>query len=185
MKIIRIGLFFAIAITTTVAMSTLGCFSCKEASKPKTSITARVVDYGIYKSIDPGTAYPHPESTAGYAMQGVKVTLINRTTKVPLQKGIVFGFEYEAEGFPPDVSALIIYRVKHPPITKPDGKITNGFDEPFPSMPTGGKLKTGIYYQLSEDWELVPGEWSITVIYEDTILVEKVFEVSGKNPVDG
>jgi hypothetical protein len=103
--------------------------------------------YGIYKVLDPGTDYSHSESTAGYATEGVKVTLINRTTKVPLQKGVVFGLNYEAEGFPPDAPALIVYRVKHPPITKPGGKITTGFDEPFPTMPKGGKLKTGNYYQ--------------------------------------
>ena len=178
MKISRMVIF--IVITTFIAgvVGAIGSMSPGKTNEPRISVTARIVDYGIYKIIDPGAYYAHPESTAGYASQGVKLTLINRTTRVPLQKGIVFGLEYEAEGFGFDGPVLIIYRVKHPSITRPDGTVTTGFDEEFPSIVSEGKLKTGDFYCLSEDWELVPGEWSIAVIYEGRVLVEKTFQVS-------
>lgn len=144
------------------------------------TVSAKIVNFGIYKVVKTGNQYSHEESTAGYAEEGIQTTLVKSTTKIPLRKGIAFGFEWEAEGFPRDTPIKISYRIRHPETTKPDGTISSGFDEPFPLLLEDGKIKTGDYYQISEDWELLPGEWCLSVVYENNVLFEKVFYLSDK-----
>lgn len=143
-----------------------------------------ITNYGLYSVANGGIAYRHPGSTAGRAAGGVEAVHIEKTTSVPLRKGIMFGFEWEAEGFPPNMPVIITYRVKHPPALKPDGQVSTGFDEPFYVLPQGITLKTADYYMLSEDWELLPGEWTISVLYEDTVIVEKTFTVAEEHSED-
>ncbi len=136
-----------------------------------------VMNFGIYEPVKRGLRYEHRESTSGYAEEGVEVVLIEKTANIPLKKGITFGIEWEAQGLP-DIPIKIAMRVKHPQTTKPDGTISTGFDEMLPFFPEKGRIeKRGDYYSLTEDWEMLPGEWSLTMLYEGKVLCEKVFHV--------
>jgi hypothetical protein len=139
--------------------------------------TAKIVDFGIYEIAEKGVRYEHKESTAGYATEGGRVVLVTRTTEIPLRKGISFGIEWEAEGLP-SVPVRITYRIKHPRTTKPGGTVSTGFEEALPFLPEGGKILRRVdNYVLSEDWEMLPGEWSLAIVYEGNVLCEKVFHV--------
>jgi len=144
---------------------------------PPQTPTATIVNFGIYEVVESGRKYEHKESTAGYAEEGVKVTLVKKTTDIPLKKGVIFGIEWEAQGLP-DIPIKIAMRVKHPQTTKPDGTVSTGFDEMLPFSPKKGRIKKrGDYYGLSEDWEMLPGEWSLSMVYEGKVLCEEVFRV--------
>jgi hypothetical protein len=139
--------------------------------------TATILEFGIYEVVKKGIQYEHKESTAGYAQEAVEVTLVQATTSIPLKKGIVFGIEWEAEGLP-DIQIKIAMRVKHPHTTKPDGTVSTGFDEMLSILPQKGRIeRRGDYYSLSEDWEMLPGEWTLSMVYEGRVLCEKVFHV--------
>jgi hypothetical protein len=72
----------------------------------------------------------------------------------------------------------IAMRVKHPRTTKPDGTVSTGFDEMLSFSPKKGRIKRrGDYYALSEDWEMLPGQWTLSMVYEGRVLCEKVFHV--------
>ena len=139
--------------------------------------TATIVEFGIYEVVMKGIQYKHNESTAGYAQEAVEVRLVEKTTTIPLKKGIVFGFEWEAQGLP-DMPIKIAMRVKHPRTTKPDGTVSTGFDEMLSFFPEKGRIeRRGDYYALSEDWEMLPGEWTLSMVFEGRVLCEKVFLV--------
>jgi len=145
------------------------------------TVTARIVNFGIYEVVKKGTLYEHRESTAGYTEKGGGVAFVKSTTEIPLKKGITFGIEWEAEGFPDKMPIEIIWRVKHPRTTKPDGTVSAGFDETLRFRPKEGKIERSIdCYILTEDWEMLPGEWSLSVVYEGKVLCEKVFHVLGQ-----
>ena len=139
--------------------------------------TASIVEFGIYEVAKMGIQYEHKESTAGYAQEAVEVRLVEKTTTIPLKKGITFGFEWEADGLP-GMPIKIAMRVKHPETTKPDGTVSTGFDEMLSFYPEKGRIeRRGDYYSISEDWEMLPGEWALSMIYEGRVLCEKVFHV--------
>ena len=159
------SIFFIWSITETPAIT-----------RPLTP-TATIFNFGIYGVVKQGSKYEHKESTAGYAEEGVEVTLVEKTTNIPKKKGIIFGIEWEAQGLP-DMPIKIAMRVKHPQTTKPDGTVSTGFEEILPFFPEKGEIKKrGDYYRLSEDWEMLPGEWSLAMVYEGKVLCEKVFHI--------
>jgi hypothetical protein len=48
---------------------------------------------------------------------------------------------------------------------KPDGTVSNGFEETFRLLPKEGRIKRRVDgYTLSEDWEMLPGEWSLSIV---------------------
>jgi hypothetical protein len=149
------------------------------ATKPQSQApTARIVEFGIYEVVKKGIQYEHKESTAGFAEQGGEVALVKRTTEIPLENGIVFGFDWEADGLP-GMPIKIIWRVKHPQTVKPDGTVSMGFDEELRVEPKEGRIKKRTdCYILGEDWEMLPGEWSLSVVYEGRVLCEKVFHIA-------
>ncbi len=141
--------------------------------------TATIVSFGIFEVGKRGRKYEDKESTAGYAQEVGEATLVKKTTDIPLKKGIIFGIVWKAQGLP-SIPIKIAMRVKHPQTNKPDGTVSTGFDEMLPFFPQKGGIKErGDYYALSEDWEMLPGEWSLSIVYESKVLCEKVFRVIG------
>ena len=139
--------------------------------------TGSIIEYGIYEILERGIVYEHKESTAGYAEEGGNFKLIEKTTRIPLKKGVAFGFMWEARGLP-DMPIKIAMRVKHPPTTKYDGTKSTGFEEMVPILPEKGRVeKREDIYILSEDWEMLPGEWTLSMVYDGKILCEMVFTV--------
>jgi hypothetical protein len=142
--------------------------------------TATIVEFGIYEVVKKGTQHEHKESTAGYAEEGGEIVFVKTATDIPLKKGIAFGFDWEAQGLP-SMPIKIIWRVKHPRTVKPDGTVSTGFDETLRVRPKEGRIKKRTdAYILSEDWEMLPGEWSLSIVYENRVLCEKVFHVLGQ-----
>lgn len=102
----------AFLFTFLFSISSLGSQS-QAALKLQEGPSATIVEFGIYEVVKRGTEYEHKESTAGYAEEGVEVALVKSASDIPLQKGIIFGIEWEAQGLP-DIPIKITFRVKHP-----------------------------------------------------------------------
>ena len=135
---------------------------------------SKVLSAGLCEQPKPEQSYAQPQSTAGYATIG-DLVITKQTEVVPLRKGIGFGFTWQAEGLPR--VAKVVYLIEHPPITKPDGKRIQSFEEPMEHETDNGALRTTDCYMLSEDHELVPGDWSLTILFEGTPLVKRTVHV--------
>ena len=133
-----------------------------------------VVSSGLCEQPKPTERYAQPQSTAGYATLG-ELVITKQTEIVPLRKGIGFGFTWRAEGLPR--IAKVVYLIEHPMITKPGGKQLRSFEEPMEHETLGGVLETTDCYMLSEDHELVAGEWSMTILYNGAPLAKRTFRV--------
>ena len=157
-----------------------GCLSvlplaAKPATPDSTKVpTGEIIEYGICLEIRLAERYSQPQSTAGYATLGDFV-IVQRGDEIPLRKNIGFGFRWKARNLPEQ--ALITYRVEHPPITRPDGKRLTSFEEPMSRETMLGALETADCYFLSEDHELVPGTWILTVLHKGTVLAKRSFHV--------
>jgi hypothetical protein len=118
--------------------------------------------------------YDQPQSTAGYATEG-PLTITQLTDTIPLKQGVAFGFSWRVEGLPPIVR--VKYVVEHPLITRPDGKQIQSFEEPMEHETVRGVLQTTDCYSLSEDHELVPGDWSLSIVHNGTLLAKRTYHV--------
>jgi Domain of unknown function (DUF3859) len=118
--------------------------------------------------------YELENSTAGYGTMG-DMTITQEGTTISLKKGVGFGFLWSVTGFPQ--SFEVIYRYEHPPVTRPDGKTLSGYEEPLRHDTLNGSMETTDCYFLSEDHELVPGQWSIAVVYEGKTVAKQDYQI--------
>jgi len=136
--------------------------------------TGEIVKAGLCVQNQVTTRYTQPQSTAGYATTG-PLAIVRETTSIPLQKDTGFGFTWKAKNLPPQ--AEVVYLVEHPPITRPDGVTLDHFEEPLLMQSRGGEIESIDCYQLSEDYELVPGQWSLSIHYQGRQLIRQTFHV--------
>jgi len=139
------------------------------------SPVASIVAAGLCEQPKVTERYAQPQSTAGYATLG-ELIITKKTDVIPLQKDISFGFSWRAEGLPKNVQ--VMYVIDHPPITRPDGKRMESFQEPMAHESVNGVLETTDCYSLSEEHELVPGNWSITIMHDGAPLVKHTFRIT-------
>lgn len=148
----------------------LGASGCATQTDPPKAI---VIRSGLCEQNET-ERYAQPQSTAGYATLG-DLRFTQEVTVIPLQKNIAFGFTWHATGMAPE--AEVDFIVRHPKITRPDGKTLEGFTEPLKLYSEKGVVESTDCYALSEDHEVVAGRWSSTISYKGTTLATREYVV--------
>jgi Domain of unknown function (DUF3859) len=103
--------------------------------------------------------------------------LTDLTDSVPLRKGVGFGMEWKASGLPDHAQLVFSYRISHPRIVRPDGRVLTVTTDEVPLQVTKGEIAITDCYFLSEEHDLVAGEWEIAVWFQGQRLVAKRFNV--------
>jgi hypothetical protein len=119
----------------------------------------KVIDYGIY-----GPDRNNPE-------------LLIQTNKVPAVLGTVFGIRARFFG---DSSQLYTYKWSFPEMRNPaDGRV-------WTEMIATQKLEGGEVHpflvRINNDWEAVPGDWTIQLLNGERVVLEKTFRVHASPP---
>lgn len=130
---------------------------------------AEITQSGIYelKVTDSNKAAGTPK--------GRNYNFISDVTTVPARKGVNFGFEYRLVGIPRGLTVPLRHVVIFPKggLRYPkDGKVVARRQYYFDAV-IGNLYIRG--YELEEDWELVPGTWTLQVWYLERKLAEKTF----------
>ena len=133
---------------------------------------------GIFEVVDPPVQSFNANATVGYESV-VKTKFVEEAVLIPLQRDAVFGFNYVVVDLEADSEWVVVdVEISHPPITNYLGYKSNGFiQQATVRMKEDGHYHNGIFYLFSEDYEMVPGEWKITVRYQNRFEVSKRFFV--------
>jgi hypothetical protein len=99
-------------------------------------------------------------------------------TNVVLAKGTAFGFDFRIDGAPRGSAVNLTHVITHPKMRKPDGTILTKQTFEHEVTAADGRISGSIWYTLREDYELLPGEWSLSVLQGTKVLVEKKFRVT-------
>jgi hypothetical protein len=131
-----------------------------------------IVDFGIYQATTTGK---HQVSgiPAGQLTSIRNVTFLNRTTRIPIEKGTSFGYQYIIKGNPKESKVTLKFKDSYPGLKDPYQKELIRDTEYSDNNPIGRALVNG--YTLECDWELVPGEWTFAIWYQGKKLAEKTF----------
>jgi hypothetical protein len=146
---------------------------------PSTSVSAepvksQVLSSGICEEQKVEKASGQPQSTAGYAVPG-SLTITKQAEVIPLRKGISFGATWRVPNLPKRVE--ITYVIEHPPIPGVDGKLVTTSEERVTHETVDGVLEVTDCYELTEDHDLVPGDWSISIVYGGSVLAKRTYKV--------
>ena len=151
-------------------------FAIKSEEK-HTEIIGKVINYGIASRTDKKTIN-QPETTSGYRVVSDDAAIVEKTTLVPCEKNIGFLFRYEVTGVKPNSEIVMKKVVIHPPMKKPDGSISTGYETTnIEESDSDGNIEGATGYVLNREYEFVPGKWKFTMFYKNILVVEQTFEV--------
>jgi hypothetical protein len=170
--------FWVILITITVLIC--GC-AIKVKDIKQSHIEAKITNYGLFEAEGLSTKMRHPNEEV-YLTQYNYLSIKKTTDIIPLKKDTSFGFVWAASGFITNQDQLVIYRIEHPPMILPSGVTSTISNIKYILNTTDGKFEDKLCYGLEEEFEMVPGKWILSVIYNDKVIVSKSFTIQVVNP---
>src|SRR5437870_11212 len=144
-------------------------------SSVRTSPSIQLVEYGTFKKLNSGSDVQAPGAITGVRHAVSKVELLEHTTNVVARVGTSFGFLVRMPGKPDDVVECSA-KCLHPKLTDPSTGRSSEIEQWNTSGPGGQEGYIG--YTLDNNWELVPGPWTIQVFTGSKLAFEKTFNVS-------
>jgi len=151
-----------------------------QEGKPEIQVTpgiprGKVTRYGLFRERGKGWARQDEDTSTGKLIRKAKLAFVEQTERIPLRKGVYFGYKYWLK-IEPDQSRANLRRVLiHPEMTMPDGSKVSRSERTIKKRTTHGIVTALDGYALSEDYELVEGDWTFQLWYEDNLLVEQTF----------
>jgi hypothetical protein len=143
-----------------------------------TKPVTRLVDFGIVDIAGPLQRHADPNTAVGFTSSGSGGSRFERrTTEIPAVQGCTFGLRYRVEGIPPGSTVTVEEIIRHPPITRPDGSVIG--DEKTKDLwtPEDGVVDRKFLYILREPYEVVPGDWTLTVVVDGKPAIERHFNL--------
>jgi len=151
-----------------------------QESKPVKQATpgmpyGKATQYGLFRERGRGWARQDENTSTGKLIRNAKLEFTEQTERIPLRKGVYFGYKYWLQT-KPDKSRANLRRVLiHPEMTLPDGSRVSRSEREIRKRTTYGIVTSLDGYALSEDYELVEGDWTFQLWYEGSLLVEQTF----------
>ena len=141
--------------------------------------SGRVFERGIYNAQRKGRVRDEITANTGKVINKPVLELSEQTDRIPLVKGTYFAYRYRILNLPKDVAkrpAVELRKVLiHPEMTLPDGSTATGSDRTFKGRTSAGQVIGFDGYAFNEDYELVEGEWTFQIWFQDQMLVEQMF----------
>lgn len=133
--------------------------------------------YGLFRERGKGWVQDSSKTSTGKVVRGATLEFLEEenSERIPLRKGVHFGYRYWLK-FPPDQKRVSFKRVLiHPEMTLPDGSKVTRSERSIGKKTTHGIVTSIDAYALSEDYELVEGEWVFQLWHQDKMLAEQKF----------
>lgn len=135
----------------------------------------KVTRYGQFRERAKGFIRKDLKASTGKSIRRPTLEFSKDTQRIPLRTGVYFGYRYWLK-LPPDQSRPEFRRVLiHPEMTLPDGSRVSQSERKFRKKATQGIVTAIDAYALSEDYELVEGDWVFQLWYQSEMLVEAKF----------
>lgn len=137
----------------------------------------RIVDYGEFvASRELGPRDPVSPGEAGDPVMMVEEPrIVDRTTRIEARLCLRFGIMFAVDGLAPGETLALTARSGHPPMLRPDGRVSTGAT--YPLQADGGRPNL-VGFAFDDPWELVAGPWTFAVLQGDTVLAEQRFDVT-------
>jgi len=136
----------------------------------------QVVEFGTFQKTDERGTMAASGSIQGQAHAVVDAVLLEQTSDIHARRGTSFGLRVSFSGNPSGATLPIRAKCLHPKFTDPATGRSSEVEE-WPG--TGVMGRSGyVGYTFDNDWELVPGQWTIEVSVGSTLRVQKTFNVS-------
>jgi hypothetical protein len=137
--------------------------------------SGRVLQWGIYTLVRGGEIIDSEKTTTGKAVSKPVITRDRETDRIPLIRNKYMAYQYRLSNLPGKRTVQLRRVLKHPEFKLPDGTTSTGSDFMINKKLERGEVFAFDTYALNEDYELVEGEWTFQIWFEDKMLVEQKF----------
>lgn len=132
--------------------------------------------FGQFRQRSSGRIVKEPDAGTGRVIRGSTLEFEGADTdRIPLRKGVRFGYRYwlklPGETQRPGLTRVLI----HPEMTLPDGSVVTRSSRVINKRATHGIVTAIDGYGITEDYEVVEGEWVFQIWYDGHKLVEQTF----------
>ena len=131
--------------------------------------------YGLFRERGRGSARKDESTSTGKLIRRPKLQFVEQTERIPLRRGVYFGYKYWLKIEPDQTRANLRRILIHPEMLMPDGSRVSRSERALRKRTTHGIVTALDVYALSEDYELVEGDWTFQLWYKDDLLVEQTF----------
>lgn len=134
------------------------------------SIKFEIIDYGTYQRDIHGGRIKSEEVIAGYIEPSYSMELIKATDEIDAKIGTTFGFRFKSNN---KNAEQVEYCGEFPPMKNPQNGVVSTKDcYKYRLLPN--KVQWHIF-NIGHDWEIVPGKWTLYVIYRNKVAAKKIF----------
>jgi hypothetical protein len=139
-------------------------------------LKAKVIKAGLFKVIRSGGLVNSTNTSTGKAISKPVIQMVKTTNRIPLVKDAHMSLQYRIWNLPEQPAYIKLRRVlKHPAMTLPDGKVSTGSDYMINGHVSIGQVIAYTGDGLNEEYEMLEGEWTFQIWYQDKKLVEQTF----------
>ena len=157
-----------------VALFLAALYPCD--AEVKTSGSIELLEFGTFKKLVSHEDVAAPGAIAGARHSVSKVKLIESTTNIVARVGMSFGFRVRMPGKATGVVVPCSTKCIHAKLTDPSSGRSSEVEQWDTSALAGEEAYIG--YTFDNEWELVPGPWTIQVFMDSKLMIEKTFNVN-------
>ncbi len=165
-------------LPTLLLLVPLFFFAPPSQSQAPARIQAVITAYGVFEPLGDQIEREVGSTAAGKVTTHDSSRLVETTTSLKARRGVSFGFKYEIRGLPDGEHEGFAMRAIHPPMTGPSGRISTVSEAPNLLFSEGGVAGDDLFYILSKDYEVLPGEWKLEVLYRGRVILSKAFTLT-------
>lgn len=168
------------AVLLGTAATVAGPLAAAEPEEPISDSLAvapsgKVTRYGIFRNQGTGWVQDDAQSSTGKVIRGATLEFDQETDRVPLVKGTTFGYRYWLKLAPDEERPELTRVLIHPEMALPDGSTVTRSERTFTKSATHGIVTAIDAYALSEQYELVAGDWIFQILWDGKVLAEQRF----------
>ncbi|VAW50714.1 hypothetical protein MNBD_GAMMA05-2642 [hydrothermal vent metagenome] len=139
-------------------------------------LQGKVSQRGLYRMVRSGGVIDDNKTTTGKVISNPVIQQVKSTERIPLVKGAQMYLQYKIWSLPNRPAYVDLRRVlTHPEMTLPDGTVSTGSDFKVKRKVSSNHVIVYTGYGFDEDYELVEGEWTFQIWYQDKKLIEQKF----------
>jgi len=142
--------------------------------EPEENVKGHLIDFGVIKPTNQQQRYAIPDQPGRFAINA-DLEFVNKTEEIPLRQGTAFGIVWAISGLK-EKTIEVVYSVEHPEITLENGEKSRLCIGRMTHEVIDGIAGSIDGYILNQKYELVPGNWKITIKYK-AIEISKTFKV--------
>jgi hypothetical protein len=155
----------------------MGSHTVLAQTTPQTSnqagLVVEILEEGSFEIRGEVVDIDAPQTPAGKTGEHSEIRLLKSGSEFTAAKGLTIGFRYKLNG--PYKGPMMGYElhVIHPPMLGQDGKTHTTTTAALELYFVDGVARDDLVYMLSEDFEVLPGKWTLQILLDGKPLISK------------